>query len=244
MTGMLNEHARFANTSRRRPGKQRRRPKISKTLELSKILTAGLVAGVATFSGNAMADVSPSGKGIAGGVLLGAELSVFTEGLLGVQSGWAYALGAGAGGAAGGAAGFLIEDTDSAGVPMVMLTTGMALVVPATIVIMSSTRYTPPETPADQGASSTTVSNNQQTAAHRPTLSQPQAVARTTPLLYSNPASRLPMSAISLDVWQATTLRLSLPAVEIRDSYTAEELAIFGVEQKTELRIPVFDLVF
>ena len=220
-------------------------------MKIPRTLTAGMLAAVATISGHASADVSPSGKGIAGGVLLGAELTVFTEGLLGVQSGWAYAVGAGAGAAGGGAAGFLLEDTDSAAVPMAMLTTGMALMIPATIVVMSSTRYTPSETPADQdqaasshGSQTEQRTGNQQTAAHHPTLSQPRTMASAAPSPYSNAALRFPMSAISLDMWQTPTLRLSLPAVEIRDSYTAEEIAVFGVEQKTELRIPVFDLVF
>ena len=50
-------------------------------------------------------EVSPDGKGIAGGALLGAELVVFVEAIAGVHSGTAYLLGAGGGAIAGGVGG-------------------------------------------------------------------------------------------------------------------------------------------
>ena len=207
--------------------------------------TAGLGLSIATLSAHAAADVSSSGKGTVGGGLLGAELTVFTEALLGVQSGWAYAVGAGAGAAAGGVAGFVIEDTASPGISMAMLTSGMVLVIPATIAVMSSTRYTPPTSPGQQDqATSSAAASREQATAHRLTLSQPTR-SRSTSL--RTPVASAPAfapSAIRLDLWQAPTLSLSLPAVEIRDAYTRKEVAVFGVEQEAELRIPVFDLVF
>src|SRR5579859_1494648 len=49
-------------------------------------------------------NVSPSGKGITGGGLLGAEVVTIIESLVGVRAGWAYVVGAVVG-AGGGAAG-------------------------------------------------------------------------------------------------------------------------------------------
>jgi hypothetical protein len=40
------------------------------------------------------------------------------------------------------------------------------------------------------------------------------------------------------------TLGLTVPAVELRDVYSAEERAVFGVSQATELRVPVLGGVF
>ncbi len=40
------------------------------------------------------------------------------------------------------------------------------------------------------------------------------------------------------------SLTLSLPAVEIRDMYSKKDLFQYGVAQKTEVRVPVFNFVF
>lgn len=91
-------------------------------------------------------EVSPDGKGIAGGALLGAEIVVFVEALAGVRSGTAYALGAGGGAVAGGVGGYLIEQSvDDGRVPAYMLAGGLALVIPALVVTLDQTRYLPAE---------------------------------------------------------------------------------------------------
>src|SRR3974390_480039 len=60
-------------------------------------------------------DVSPTGKGIAGGVLLGAEVVTITESLVGVRAGWAYGVGALVGAAGGGVGGYFVEKGSSGG---------------------------------------------------------------------------------------------------------------------------------
>ncbi len=42
----------------------------------------------------------------------------------------------------------------------------------------------------------------------------------------------------------AQALTLNIPAVEIRDVYTKTELAMFGVNQATEVRVPVLNFLF
>jgi hypothetical protein len=39
-------------------------------------------------------------------------------------------------------------------------------------------------------------------------------------------------------------LHWGIPAVEVRDTYSRVEVAQFGVQQKTELRIPVLRVAF
>jgi hypothetical protein len=39
-------------------------------------------------------------------------------------------------------------------------------------------------------------------------------------------------------------LALTVPAVEIRDTYTRREVAMYGVKQQTEVRVPLFQMVF
>jgi len=41
-----------------------------------------------------------------------------------------------------------------------------------------------------------------------------------------------------------SSVTLSVPAVEVRDTYSRAELMQFGVEQSTEVRVPVFNFVF
>ena len=91
-------------------------------------------------------EVSPDGKGIAGGALLGGELVVFIEALAGVRSGTAYLLGGLGGAVAGGVGGYAIEaNVDSGRAPVYMLAGGLALVIPAIVVSLDATRYMPNE---------------------------------------------------------------------------------------------------
>jgi hypothetical protein len=46
-----------------------------------------------------------------------------------------------------------------------------------------------------------------------------------------------------LDV-SPTLLALHVPAVEVRDTYTRAELAMYGVDQATEVHIPVLNVAF
>jgi hypothetical protein len=39
-------------------------------------------------------------------------------------------------------------------------------------------------------------------------------------------------------------LALNIPAVEVRDTYTRREVAMYGVKQQTEVRVPLFHMAF
>jgi hypothetical protein len=110
------------------------------------LLTAtALLAGSPGSARAQSAEASPSGgKGILGGALLGGEIVVATEAAFGVEPVWAYLVGAAAGAGAGGVAGYYLEQGSSSRPPTYLVAAGIALVVPAMIVVLNATQYRPP----------------------------------------------------------------------------------------------------
>src|SRR5688500_758071 len=107
-------------------------------------------------SAHADEEASPTGKGIAGGILLGAELVLLVEAAADVEPAWAYVVGGLAGAAGGGVGGYFIEQEGEPKLPLLMLAGGMALAIPTTVAVLSATAYEPPleyvedEPPADE----------------------------------------------------------------------------------------------
>jgi hypothetical protein len=169
-------------------------------------------------------EVSPKGKGIAGGALLGAEVAVMTEAIIGLDNPWWYAAGV-AGGAGGGAVGgYYIEKGGSAGLPVAMLVAGMALFIPTCIVYLDATDESgmpvesEPVPPADQ-------------ARLGPALVQ-ATLAHSTLL----PSTLLPSTQA------AVTLRV--PSIEISETRVSEELRSLGVTEHTEVNVALFGGTF
>lgn len=106
----------------------------------STVATLALGLFTVTWSPCAQAEAaSPSGKGIVGGTLLGAELTVFGEAAFGLERPWLYWVGAAAGAGAGGVGGYFLEQSASTEMSFYALLTGMALTIPATIVYLDAT---------------------------------------------------------------------------------------------------------
>ncbi|MBI4704362.1 MAG: hypothetical protein HY744_24930, partial [Deltaproteobacteria bacterium] len=118
------------------------------------LCSAAVAAAVGTASGQAHAQqqpaagaktVSPTGKGIAGGALLGAEVVMLTEGIIGIESVWPYPVFGVLGAAGGGVGGYFVEQADPAGMSaeasLYMLAGGMALVIPTIVVMLNATAY-------------------------------------------------------------------------------------------------------
>jgi hypothetical protein len=208
----------------------------------SLLALAALAASVALpRSAHADEEASPTGKGIAGGILLGAEVVLLVEAAADVEPAWAYVVGGLAGAAGGGVGGYFIEQEGEPKLPLLMLAGGMALAIPTTVAVLSATAYEPPlqyvedEPPADEpvadpprpvGASPTS-----RTTARRKVTTRSRAVAK---------APALP----SLIGVEPARITLSIPAVEFRDVYTRAEVASFGLTQATEVRIPVLNVLF
>jgi len=228
---------------------------------------------LASFTAHAE-DVSTTGKGIVGGSLLGAEVVLATEAAFKVQPGWAYLVGGIGGAAAGGVGGYFIEQEASPKATMLMLAGGMALVIPTTVLVLSATAYEPPanytqdraptdepvaEPPQPSGAPTpaatpkTTPSGNEviaPPASDAPAPPAPTPVPPTSSLGKHKPKGHrtLPLdyhlSPPALIGVSSTALTLGVPAVEVRNVYSRNELALYGVNQATELRVPVLNLLF
>ncbi len=227
--------------------------------------TAWMALAAATFAGGLLVpgtakaeEVSTTGKGIAGGALLGAEVVVITEALVGVRPTWAYLVGGGAGAVAGGVGGFFIERAvDEGHVPVYMLAGGLALVIPAVVLTLNATRYRPTEgaqedraptnaPPADPGkqGGSAVVGAEVKTPAPTP------APSGTTPAPAPAPsgggaAPKAPQPAPqSMLEFRPDSVRLGIPAPEVRPVFSAQERRQYGMSPATELRLPVVRVTF
>jgi hypothetical protein len=219
------------------------------------VLGAGLFAGS---SSDARADnVSPTGKGIAGGALLGGEVVTITEAIVGVRAGWAYIVGGLAGAAAGGVGGYFVEQSTSNGqVPMYMLAGGLALVIPAVVLSLDATRYRPEEgatedrtpagPPAEPGVPGGSISSP--SAAPAPAgAPAPAPAAAPAPAPSPAPSTTPPPPSTPqsfLDLHEGN-LRLGVPLPSITPSFTPQEQKTYGlVKNEAEFRMPVLHVTF
>lgn len=180
---------------------------------------AAVVAALVAPSSLAHAEqVSPKGKGIAGGALLGGELVMGVEAAFGVQPAWAYLVGGALGAGAGGYGGYLVERNASPKVSLYMLAGGMALVIPTTVAVLHATSFKPPAEYREDDP----VVLFPATEPPRPTLPAPTGV-------------------LDLDDGE---LRMAIPAIEIRPVFTLQELEQFGLTQRDELHVPIVSGTF
>lgn len=193
---------------------------------LKSALAAAIVAGaVLTVPSEAAAqDVSPTGKGITGGVLLGSEVALITVGAIGVKSWWPYVV-FGAVGAGGGAVGgYFVEQVDEAEPSLYMLAGGMALIVPTVVVVLNATAYDP-EDDAEE--------DDELPPGEEPGLEGGIDVEARL-------GGGVPTALLDIDAFSSTTrYRLGLPTVQALPRYTQKEVAVYGVDQVTEVRFPV-----
>lgn len=200
-------------------------------------------AGRASATG--VEEASSTGKGIVGGALLGAEAVMLTEAAIGVKPRWAYLVGGGAGAVAGGIGGYFLEQNLSAKTNMFILSAGMVLIVPTMLAMLVATQYEPPTNYVqDQGPADEPVANPPAPEGASLQKQKSHGVARSTfrseserPALYA----ATPPALVGLERGE---LNLRLPAVALYNMYTPEQMAEFGVTQRRELRMPVFNLVF
>jgi hypothetical protein len=220
---------------------------------------AAVVASVTLAPSVARAEpVSATGKGIAGGALLGAEVVMITEAIIGVESWWPYLV-FGAVGAGGGAVGGYFVETAGVSEPsLYMFAGGLALVVPALVVTLNATAYNPesdteedtyvetgsegaPETgePAGPAEPATPSAPGEQPAA-TPAPAPGPAPAAPPPGPTSSRRRFVPLAALGLDLWgREPRLVAGVPNVQVRPTYGLEEAARYGLHQGTDVHVPV-----
>jgi hypothetical protein len=195
------------------------------------------------FAPQARADeVSPTGKGMIGGGLLGGEVVTITEALAGVHSGWAYLLGGGLGVAGGVVGGYFVEqaaDGNGQNGPVYMLAGGMALIIPAVVLTLNATRYRPSENATEDHPPGTLPAADPGNPGG--TVIGPAPGSPPPPQRLGAPTSLLDVHVVG----ESTDgLRVGVPLPQVRPMYTMKEQAELGLPQRTEVRMPVLTLTF
>jgi hypothetical protein len=225
--------------------------KMSKRTLSSSVTAFGMatvvgLTSLAAFAPEAHADeVSPTGKGIAGGALLGGEVVTITEALAGVHPGWAYLVGGGLGIAGGAVGGYFVEQSTSNGQgPVYMLAGGLALVIPALVLSLNATRYRPAENATEDHPPADAPSAD-------PGSVGGSVVGPTAPAPPPKPVTPV-TSLLDVHVLGTTasttggteSFRVGLPIPEIRAMYSLREQSTYGLPQRTEVRMPLLAVTF
>lgn len=186
---------------------------------------------------------SPTGKGITGGALLGAEVVLLVEAAIDVEPAWAYVVGGLAGAVGGGVGGYFVEQDAEPKVSLLMLAGGMALAIPTTVAVLSATAYEPPVNYVeDAPPTDEPIADPPRPVGASPTSRTTAAVERArAPRTKPLARSKMLPSLIGVEPERVT---LSVPALEVRDVYTRAEVASHGLTQGTEVRIPVLNVLF
>jgi hypothetical protein len=210
-------------------------------------IAAGTAAMLMTQAAPSLAEEVPAtGKGIVGGALLGGEVVMLVEAAFGVKSGWVYVLSGVLGAGAGGFGGWQIEQNADSKVSVYMLAGGMALVIPTTVAVLQATSYSPPEDYTEDKPSAPLPASEPPRGAPPPSTSPggpgPGAPGPTSLRFHWKEAKmKIPVGLLDLD---EGAFKVAVPAVELRPVYRPDELQKYGLEQKHELRVPVFSATF
>ncbi len=206
----------------------------------SAIIAAAVLLGTTALATPAQADdVSSTGKGIAGGALLGAEAVTIVEGLADVRPAWAYVVGGIAGAAGGAVGGYFVEHGDFDGhAPTYLLAGGLALVIPAIVLTLNATRYRP-----EDGATEDRVPVGPAAEPGAPGAGIVVAPAPPSPPPPPPPAVAPAPPQSLLDLHQGA-FRMGVPVPDVRPVFSVAQQRQYGMRGETELRVPVLHVTF
>lgn len=193
----------------------------------------GVIAGLLVETSPAHAEISASPKGLIGGVLMGAELTVIGEAIVGVETEWMYLAGAGIGGAAGGVGGYFVDDSDSPGFSVALLVGGMALAIPALVLTLDATRRHWPE--VEQRRLPREPSSNPPELHAGPELSLKLLPKNSRHLLRWDSASYAPSDG---------GLRMSLPDVYVTEAFSLNDRQRYSLPLASSIHVPVFTAIW
>ena len=172
--------------------------------------------------------VTGTGKGIAGLAIIGGSVTATTMGLVGVEQRWAYLVFPPLVAVGGGIGGYFVEGAAPAEVSTFMLGAGMALIIPTIIVSLNATVYKVPDDYTNDPSTKTPAAEPPRPGA------QIQDSIRT---------GYVPRSLVDFDLGRGA-LALGLPPIQIRNAFTTDEIAKFGVAQAREVHVPLFHASF
>lgn len=196
---------------------------------LHQLATMSVVASVLLGSCPANAEISASPKGLIGGVLMGAELTVIGEAIVGVEPQWMYLAGAGVGGIAGGVGGYFVDDADRPGFSVALLVGGMALAIPALVLTLDATRRHWPE-------------------AEKPRLpSQPSSNPPDPTAGLELSFKRLPKNSRHLLRWDSApqdtsdgSVHIAMPDVYVTEAFSLKDRQLYALPLATSIHVSVF----
>jgi len=147
-------------------------------LTLAAVTSAALLTHTSDAAAQTAANVqyvTPTGKGITGCALLGAEAVTLIQAAAGVRPRWAYIVFPLLGAAAGGVGGYFLEDagadgtdTTITGLAVGSLILGLGLVVPSVIAYVNATTYRPESDVSEDAAPANTPIDESSTAPGTP----------------------------------------------------------------------------
>lgn len=190
-------------------------------------------------------EISATGKGIAGGALLGGEVVTITEALIGVRgAGW-YILGGLIGAGGGGVGGFFLEkNSATTGLPPTngraqnyMLAGGLALLIPAVVLALNANRYQTQEGAKEDNAPRAEPGTDAQKSAKRNTTYS------VTNRIAKREATRPVMPPSLVNVGRGN-MKFGVPVPEVMPIFSAEDQLKYGLKQQTEVKVPVVDVRF
>ncbi|MCH2108853.1 MAG: hypothetical protein MK135_05955 [Polyangiaceae bacterium] len=178
-----------------------------------------------TASATGTPEVKTGAKGVIGGLLVGAELVVGVEALIGLDQWWAYAAGAGAGAVAGGIGGYYIGKASTPAATG-MLISGIILSIPATVFTLQAISY---KVPSDATTTAFHLPEGERTLMDQ---SQFQALQ-----------IQRPVGAALLN-HDSEKLNIKMPTISIDQVYSIEEQSIHGVASLTDYQMSLLSLQF
>ncbi len=232
------------------------------TVALAALASTTVLADAREAHAQTVNEVSPTGKGIVGCALLGAETVMLIEAAAGARPGWAYILGGVLGAGAGAAGGYFLEQAavgDSAltGVAIGTLVVGLGVAIPTTIAMLNATAYrpeaeaptedaSPAAGPVDEsttpGASAPAEGGAPAPAAAPASGSAPAASPTSSRTPHGN-GSRLTAArafrATGLLDFTEAGMNLAVPALSVGSAVTVAEMRQYGVGSVPELRLPL-----
>lgn len=195
-----------------------------------RILAAGgLCVGLLANAPPVRAEISSSPKGLIGGVMLGAELTVIGEVIAGVETEWLYMAGAAVGGVAGGVGGYFVDATNSPGWSAAMLFGGMALSIPALVLTLDATRRHWPELEQRRLP-------NESTTKPRDPDSGPELTLHLLP----KGGRKLVSFRSGTSFSEKPTLEWAVPDVYVSEAFSLADRERYFLPVATLIQVPVF----